>query len=191
MKQPLALLVPSDGESRPSELLQRPEIVPGGVESPTGTLSLDLVDYDDAGAITLSGRGTPNSRIFAYLDNAFLGDGAVTEDGRWVLRAGEPVSPGVYTLRIDEIINEKVAERLELPFSRAEPLLSLGGEDLVVVQPGNSLWRIARRKLGSGTAFTEIFEANKAQIRDPDLIYPGQIFQVPAGSSGTGSNATN
>ena len=54
-----------------------------------------------------------------------------------------------------------------------------GGETQVVVQPGNSLWRIARRTYGAGMRFTLLYEANKDQIRDPDLIYPGQLFVVP------------
>ena len=52
-------------------------------------------------------------------------------------------------------------------------------EGRVVVQPGNSLWRIARRTLGEGMAFSVIYDANKNQIRDPDLIYPGQVFVLP------------
>jgi len=47
------------------------------------------------------------------------------------------------------------------------------------VQPGNSLWRIARRLYGTGFGYTQIFEANKNRIADPDLIYPGQVFEVP------------
>ncbi|MGE0213808.1 MAG: Ig-like domain-containing protein [Parvibaculaceae bacterium] len=49
----------------------------------------------------------------------------------------------------------------------------------VVIQPGNNLWRIARVIYGQGVEYTTIFEANKEQIRDPDLIYPGQIFNTP------------
>ena len=73
----------------------------------------------------------------------------------------------------------KVVARIELPFARAEPLKALANEEYVIVQPGNSLWRISRRILGEGTMYTVIYEANKDQIRDADLIYPGQIFAVP------------
>lgn len=51
----------------------------------------------------------------------------------------------------------------------------------MIVQPGNSLWRIARRTLGGGIHYSEIYQANRDQIRDPNLIYPGQIFTVPLG----------
>ena len=48
-----------------------------------------------------------------------------------------------------------------------------------MVQPGNSLWRIARRIYGRGIRYTVIYAANRAQIGDPALIFPGQIFSVP------------
>jgi len=50
---------------------------------------------------------------------------------------------------------------------------------VVVVQPGDSLWRLARRAYGAGIQYTMIFEANRDKIRDPDLIYPGQVFTLP------------
>jgi nucleoid-associated protein YgaU len=49
----------------------------------------------------------------------------------------------------------------------------------IVIQPGNSLWRISRVIYGRGIEYTVIYEANKDHIRDPDLIYPGQIFATP------------
>ena len=49
----------------------------------------------------------------------------------------------------------------------------------VTVQPGYSLWRIARENYGEGVLYVQVYEANRDKIRDPDLIYPGQIFTVP------------
>ncbi len=49
----------------------------------------------------------------------------------------------------------------------------------VTVQPGFTLWRIAQERLGKGVMYVQVFEANKTQIRDPDLIYPGQVFTIP------------
>jgi nucleoid-associated protein YgaU len=42
------------------------------------------------------------------------------------------------------------------------------------------LWSLARQRYGSGFEYTLIYEANKDQIRDPDLIYPGQVFTLPS-----------
>ena len=64
----------------------------------------------------------------------------------------------------------------------------------VTVQPGNNLWTLARTHYGSGVLYTQIFTANRELIRDPDLIYPGQIFTMPATgrrpSSGHGMTAS-
>ncbi|MDP3339763.1 LysM peptidoglycan-binding domain-containing protein [Frigidibacter sp.] len=49
----------------------------------------------------------------------------------------------------------------------------------VTVQPGFTLWAIATQNYGDGFAYVRVYEANRAQIRDPDLIYPGQVFTVP------------
>ena len=43
-------------------------------------------------------------------------------------------------------------------------------------------WRIARRTLGQGTLYSVIYAANRDLIRDPDLIYPGQVFRLPPSS---------
>ena len=47
------------------------------------------------------------------------------------------------------------------------------------VARGDSLWRISRKLLGHGTRYTQIYEANARQIRNPKLIYPGQVFVLP------------
>ncbi len=49
----------------------------------------------------------------------------------------------------------------------------------ITVQPGNTLWAIARERYGSGMLYVRLFDANKDAIRDPDLIYPGQVFTIP------------
>ncbi len=51
------------------------------------------------------------------------------------------------------------------------------------VSRGDNLWRISRRIYGEGTRYTVIYDANQAQIRNPDRIYPGQIFVLPAGEA--------
>jgi len=48
------------------------------------------------------------------------------------------------------------------------------------VVPGDSLWSISQLTYGHGIRYAVIYEANQKQIRDPDLIYPGQIFVLPA-----------
>ncbi|MFZ5693223.1 MAG: LysM peptidoglycan-binding domain-containing protein [Pseudomonadota bacterium] len=51
--------------------------------------------------------------------------------------------------------------------------------DTRVVIRGDNLWQISRATYGQGIRYTVIYKANRDQIRDPDLIYPGQIFVLP------------
>ena len=44
---------------------------------------------------------------------------------------------------------------------------------------GDSLWQISRRAYGRGNRYTVIYDANQDQIRDPNRIYPGQMFVLP------------
>lgn len=48
-----------------------------------------------------------------------------------------------------------------------------------IIRRGDNLWTIARRVYGQGIRYTTIYQANRDQIRDPDLIYPGQVFDLP------------
>ena len=47
------------------------------------------------------------------------------------------------------------------------------------VSRGDSLWRLSRNTYGAGTRYAVIYKANREQIRNPNLIYPGQIFVLP------------
>ena len=47
------------------------------------------------------------------------------------------------------------------------------------VSHGDSLWRLSHLAYGAGTRYAVIYQANRQQIRNPNLIYPGQVFVVP------------
>jgi hypothetical protein len=77
---------------------------------------------------------------------------------------------------------EQVVAEAEVPVEAPERAASAVIPEIAtaVVTRGDSLWRISRQVYGSGFRYTEIFEANQNQIRNPDLIYPGQLFVLPA-----------
>ena len=179
---PLALLAPREGAGR-STVLQVPSVEPAPAPStnPEGqALNLDTVDYDAAGNVVFGGRSPPGESVQVYVDNQPVGRAESSVAGDWTVTPQEPVDPGVHTLRVDQISpGGRVVARLEVPFVRADLSLQLPNEGRVIVQPGNSLWRIARRSYGQGVRFTVIYQANRDQIRDPSMIYPGQVFIVP------------
>ena len=48
------------------------------------------------------------------------------------------------------------------------------------VVSGYSLSKIAKREYGDAHKWRQIYEANRDQIKDPDLIHPGQVLTIPA-----------
>ena len=52
-------------------------------------------------------------------------------------------------------------------------------QNSVIIRRGDTLWQISRRVYGQGVRYTTIYLANEEQIKNPDLIEPGQIFGVP------------
>ena len=140
----------------------------------------------------MSGRAVGSSSVRVYLDNEPVIDTDVRNGGQWQVQLPE-VDTGTYTLRVDEIDAEgAVISRVETPFLREavadiqaldldqrDVAADLAPVSLITVQPGNTLWGIATEKYGDGLLFVRVFDANTDRIRDPDLIYPGQIFTIP------------
>jgi nucleoid-associated protein YgaU len=61
-----------------------------------------------------------------------------------------------------------------------EPIAGSSAEHTYTVVEGDSLSKIAKREYGDGNKWRTIYEANRDLIKDPDLIYPGQSFRIPA-----------
>jgi nucleoid-associated protein YgaU len=169
---PLAVLTPDSG---PSRVLQAP---PGmGAKAKLG---LDVVDYDDHGNIAFAGSAPPGAPVRVYVDDKPAGDARADPQGRWTLTPEVPVADGLHRLRVDQLSpTGRVIARVELPFERQVGAAQALADGHVVVQPGQNLWRLARKAYGSGVRYTVIYQANRDQIRDPRLIYPGQAFAVP------------
>jgi nucleoid-associated protein YgaU len=168
----------------------QPALAPGSGPEVLKTVAVDAIAYDAEGGVNLSGRAAGGDTVRLYLDNAVLADVAVGDDGQWAADL-TGVAPGVYTLRVDQIgADGAVSSRVETPFLREEresiaaAMAEETGADgfavaVQTVQPGNTLWAIARERYGDGILYVQVFEANRDRIRNPDLIYPGQIFLLP------------
>ncbi|MDP6832721.1 MAG: LysM peptidoglycan-binding domain-containing protein [Alphaproteobacteria bacterium] len=176
----VAVLLPKKGDV-PAQLLQKPEPKDG---SSGNKLSVDTVEYDDKGNVVVSGSAPKGAKVRTYVDNKPVGIAKADQDKAWRLKPKVEVAPGSHTLRVDQVDEGgRVVRRIELPFVRvaaAEVLATTTARYRVIVQPGNSLWRIARRVYGSGNRYTVIYQANDGQIRNPDMIFPGQVFNLPA-----------
>ncbi len=160
-------------------------------------ITLETISYSAAGEVQLTGRAKDQSTVRVYFDNRAVADLDVDATGRW---KGDVlgIAPGIYTLRLDELsATGEVLSRLETPFKReaAETLRPTPdptetGQDgvgappeppirAVTVQQGDTLWAISRDRYGDGVLYVKLFDANRDSIRNPDLIYPGQVFAIP------------
>ena len=143
-------------------------------------ITIDSISYSNLGEAILIGRGNPNNKALIYLDNTLVSSSNVGALGGWSAEL-LGISPGLYKLRIDEV-NEigEVQSRIATPFKKeSKDFLMNMVSGSITVQTGNSLWRIARRIFGQGIRYIEIYEKNNDLIKDPNLIYPGQVFSIP------------
>ncbi|WP_374377144.1 LysM peptidoglycan-binding domain-containing protein [Dongia sp.] len=177
----LAVSVPQKGDG-PSEILNMPS-TGGTAAAPTGPVSeptLDIVDFEKDGRMSLAGRAPANSKVLLYLDDKLIGSAVVDAQGRWSFIPPDKLSVGRHELRVDQVDESgKVVARIAQPLEQPDFAQLTPDGTQIVVQPGNSLWRLARRTYGDGLRFSVIYEANKERVRDPDLIYPGQVLTLP------------
>jgi LysM repeat protein len=188
----LAIEVPKSGDG-PTRVLNVPNAPASASAGPATGPEISAIDYNDAGRAVLSGRAPAGARLFVYVDNVPAGEAVADEDGSWSFTPSSAIAEGLHVIRIDQVDETgKVLARVETPFEQAKVRLAEGANGggatlsaagrTIVVQPGNSLWKMARESYGEGVRYTVIYEANKDQIANPDLIYPGQVFSVPEGN---------
>ena len=168
--QALAVMMSADAQD--VNVLQAPE--------PQIQADIDIrsVNYVD-GAFVVKGTARETGRVNVYMDNLFLGHtDAKKED--WTFRISRRLEAGKkYLIRADKVdLNGKVVSRVEVPFEM-EKGLEKNKRRRVRVVKGDCLWAIAKQLYGSGFAYTTIYQANKKQIKDPNLIYPNQVFILP------------
>jgi nucleoid-associated protein YgaU len=141
---------------------------------------------DDRFAITINGGVAPGSYRLR-LDDMASNSGAVR--GRVEMPFNVPDTTITGSTASTPPGQSDVAAAKQQQAGAAEPTISPDrGPPSAVVVPkiatatvsrGDSLWRISRISYGAGMRYAAIYEANRKQIRNPNLIYPGQIFVVP------------
>ncbi|CUI40199.1 peptidoglycan-binding protein LysM [Cognatishimia activa] len=88
-------------------------------------------------------------------------------------------------VKVSGNVDQETKEKVILAVGNVEGISkvedNLGGADpkFHTVEKGDSLWKVAEKALGNGARYTEIFEANKPMLTDPDKIYPGQVLRIP------------
>ncbi|PYF10023.1 nucleoid-associated protein YgaU [Rhodobacter viridis] len=159
----------------------------------SATLVIDTLALAPDGKITISGRGAPKGALLrAYVDNAEVGLVQGGAEGGFTMQL-PAAKPGPHSLRVDALdAAGKVLSRAEQGFEGIAPppapaaapvsdsaAAAPARSRIITIASGNTLWAIARETYGDPYLYVQIFEANRDQIRDPNRIYPGQVFALP------------
>ena len=190
-EKPLVALVPQTDDAAPA-LLQSPdndaviEVVNEEVQeilipATDPAVSIQSLAFLSENELQLRGQYAAGNKLRGRLADIDVRDVSLSQNGSWTAVAdisGLGTEPQL--LHIDLLDqNDKLVASTEMMLDRANLAAGLDGSNLVVVQRGDALWRIAYRSYGQGVRYVEIFRRNRDQISDPDLIYPNQIFVVP------------
>ena len=172
-------------------------------------VAIQSVEADAVGGLFAKGSAEPNATVRLYLNQADLAEAKTQSDGRWSLTIQSGLTPGGYVMRADEIgpSAANVVASADTPFAypdtptpgptasalasaNAEPSVAPSPADPVVasvqtkrVATGHTLWALSQSYYGDPTRYPAIVEANRAQIHNPNVIFPGQVFVVPKSNS--------
>lgn len=166
-KNSVSLLMTKNG----SKVMQAPVLT-------DGDLIVSKIDYLDTGRMIVTGKALPRLRVSLSLNDKYLGFARVSDYKNYGLGAdvGELKSGESYKLniRLHDSEGTTIAD-IEHKFIMPE----MTGDDntFYTVRRGDCLWIIARNFLRKGILFTMIAERNT--IKNPDLIYPDQLLQIP------------
>jgi nucleoid-associated protein YgaU len=206
-KPSVAAAVPANPNAEPSALGIRTLATPAPVSG--ARVAIQSVEADAPGGLVAKGSAQPNTTLRLYLNQADLAEARTQSDGRWSLTIKSGISPGDYVIQADEInpSSATVVASANTPFdypdmpttpalqaaaapASAEPSSTPSPADPVVqsvqtkrVATGHTLWALSKSYYGDPTRYPAIVEANRAQIHNPNVIYPGQVFVVPKSDS--------
>jgi nucleoid-associated protein YgaU len=175
---------------------------------PGPKVTVAAVEAETNGALYIAGTAITSESVRVYIDEELIGETTPSESGTWLVETMRELPPGEYMVRADQVEggSGSVVARAEVPFEREievailKPTAASGGQGsaevsgsvadptTVIIKRGDNLWRISRDMYGEGLRYSTIYQANREQIRNPDLIYPGQVFVLPSGDTTWESN---
>jgi LysM repeat protein len=186
--RPIVALMTPD---KPSIVLSKP----AAPDSAGRSVLVETVEAEPGGKLYVSGRSSPRAAVRLYLNDGYLASTTAGANGRFAFTVdGSIGTGGVYRVRLDEVDSGSgaIRSRAEVPFNTSQGLevasapstgppaaVAVPKVPTAVVSRGDSLWRISRAAYGDGARYTVIYDANHGQIRNPDRIYPGQVFVLP------------
>jgi len=189
--KPLVALLPESQTDMPV-LLQSPDddpaekIAQAASTSTVAHIGPRSLVWQDETKLSIGGQSRGGVRVTVSANGTFFGDALVLADGSWQVTG--QVDKNRNTHRLEFVLVDNAGQavaRYMLPVRARDLQKGLDGSQLVIVNKGDALWRIAFRSFGKGVRYIDIVRKNTGDIDNPDLIYPNQIFALPK------SGATN
>ena len=189
--KPLVALVPQDDTNAPI-LLQSPDadadievieedVAEIAVPATVPAISIQSLSLSSTDRLRVRGRFSAGQSISGALGDKPLMETSMSDEGRWsalVDVSGLSSEPETLEIVLHDGSGTVVA-RTGLALDKNNINRGLNDNEMVVVQKGDALWRIAYRTYGKGVRYVEIVRRNQDQISDPDMIFPNQIFVLP------------
>ena len=183
--KPLVALLPENQTVMPV-LLQSPDdelknsIANAAPTSRVAQIGPRSLVWQGEAQLSIGGQSRGGVRVTVSANGTFFGDAMVLADGGWQVTG--KVNKDRMTHRLEFVLVDNAGQavaRYLLPVRARDLQKGLDGSQLVVVNSGDALWRIAYRSFGKGVRYIDIVRKNKSDINNPDLIYPNQIFAIP------------
>jgi hypothetical protein len=182
--KPMVALLPESQTDIPV-LLQSPDDYENTKDShiPPGKLAVispRSLSWQDKTLLTIAGQSRGGVRVLVSVNGKSFGDAFVTADSAWQVNGA--LEKGTRQYLIEFILvdsNGQAVATYTLPVDSGDLQKGLDGSQLVIVNKGDALWRIAYRTYGKGVRYVDIVRKNTGDIQNPDLIYPNQIFTMP------------
>lgn len=187
-------------QAEPPETAAAPPAAPGPAiaapVAPTAAPSFDVVRISPSGDAVIAGRASPDAQVHVLDGGKEIGSVTADQRGQWVLLPSAPLPRGSneLSLRAERpgaapASSDTVVVQVKPSAAGAAPVVAAAAatdsaapsDDRTVIAKGNTLWGLAEHRYGAGTRYETIYQANRGQIRNPDLIYPGQVFVMPPG----------
>ena len=142
--------------------------------------NVKTIFFDGKGILSLKGIANYGEKIELFVNEELMDIIFNNEDPKWEYNSEKSFDFGLHNLLVilksqkNEILN-----KISIPFMRVEMPSDNIPDNFILIKPGDMLWTIAYRIYGDPLKYIQIFEENKEQITNPDLIFPGQLFSIP------------
>ena len=188
--QPLVISVPNkNGENisiiqQPSEKQKIYKVendlgIQKKIKSNQKIFNVKTIFFNENGFVSIHGEVNFGKRIELYINKKIM-ETIKIENSKWQYNSDKTIDYGLHDLLVVlKSDKDKILDKITLPFMRVEMPYKDVPENFILIKPGDMLWTIAYRLYGDPFKYIQIFEENKDQITNPDLIFPGQLFSIP------------